>query len=121
MAADFDRAVRDRPDCGARCRRSLRRSRRVEIRVFDRNQKRLPEPGEDMVMLQCYAVRLVPRTLCTTYDFMGKKFSFFRHPDKSNHPEAETKFIEITTAYEVNHLYRHSCLVVKYCVCLFVC
>jgi DnaJ family protein C protein 16 len=27
----------------------------------------------------------------------------FRHPDKSTHPEAETKFIEITTAYEVNH------------------
>jgi len=28
-------------------------------------------------------------------------FYFIRHPDKSNHPEAETKFIEITTAYEV--------------------
>lgn len=35
------------------------------------------------------------------YNFVTKKFLFFRHPDKSNHPEAETKFIEITTAYEV--------------------
>lgn len=31
---------------------------------------------------------------------------YFRHPDKSNHPEAETKFIEITTAYEVNNFYQ---------------
>jgi len=28
-----------------------------------------------------------------------------RHPDKNNHPEAETKFIEITTAYEVLELF----------------
>lgn len=31
-------------------------------------------------------------------------FFSFRHPDKNNNPEAETKFIEITTAYEVNNL-----------------
>lgn len=28
-------------------------------------------------------------------------FIFFRHPDKTDHPGAENKFVEITKAYEV--------------------
>lgn len=28
-------------------------------------------------------------------------YRFFRHPDKTDHPGAENKFVEITKAYEV--------------------
>lgn len=51
MAVDFDRAVvRDRSaDGGARRPRPVRRTRHTQDRVVGRSQKRLSEPGQDMV------------------------------------------------------------------------